>query len=635
MTTAEEAKKQTKKRIAENEAEDGFRISTGQTIFFDDYKQINPALDFTEDTMFIVSPFPYLRDHKDKDGNVIGTYRDIDNFAVLSSRLILKLYESYFTERKLIPWIPGDTLDQRWSKASIRAFVNEKIDADPSQVFTSLKDTWDNFIDFGNNRGAYTANSLYNILTYCYPLFSSVPYLRFTGIKGSAKSKAGDIHALIDFNAFKSVDLTPAILFRTIQDTRGTTIIDEAEVYGGNTKSEKQQANDAVINSGFQPSGRVFRIEMPGRKKVSFSTYGPKIVCGIHTVTETLRDRSFEILLIKTLNKERSSRAVRQNDPRWQKIRDSLYVMMLNHWKEIREIVENGEFENRLNLIGRDWDKAFPLLVLAHFVAKYDREHGDGIINDTWAFLEDQKNKESELQLESFDKSIIEELEIQIKSNLTDNGMTILEDAEVNITLRDFAEKIAEVEGKNKSKNYSIRSYSKSVKGILEKLNLAHDFKNGTGNFTEFTTSLKQVKEARERYKIPKSTDENEKSINSINLTNLFNSINFINSQLSNSDFDKLIRLKDENLINSLRTSNIKPELIKLIKLIENEEEKGDQRDPSDNKNLQSYIVCKQFYDSGLVYSEGQTYNWDSESTSVKKWLREEKIAQFKEGDPR
>ena len=284
------------KKIAKgkDEAEEGFKVSTGQTIFFEDYKAINPALDFTDDTMFVVSPFPYLREHRDKDGNITGTYRDIDNFAVLSTRLILKLYESYFTKRKLIPWIPDSVLDQRWSKPSIQAFIDGKSNADPYEVFQTIKETWINFMDFGNNAGAYTANSLYCILTYCFPLFSSVPYLRFTGIKGSAKSKAGDIHALIDFNAFKSVDLTPAILFRTIQDTRGTTIIDEAEGYGGNTNSENQQANDAVVNSGFQISGKVFRIEMPGRKRVSFSTYGPKIVCGIHTVTETLRDRSYD-----------------------------------------------------------------------------------------------------------------------------------------------------------------------------------------------------------------------------------------------------------------------------------------------------------------------------------------------------
>ena len=79
--------------------------------------------------------------------------------------------------------------------------------------------------------------------------FQYAPYVKYEGEKGSSKSKACEVHEYIDFNAFSGVDYTPAVIFRTLQDTRGTLIIDEAETYDKlKNKSEYEQAREAIIN---------------------------------------------------------------------------------------------------------------------------------------------------------------------------------------------------------------------------------------------------------------------------------------------------------------------------------------------------------------------------------------------------
>ena len=527
-----------------------FQIESGRKIFFQDYKQINPALDVANDKLHIIVPFPTEVPIIDRKGNILGHKMVVDNFVVTSSREIIECSESEFTKLNLIPRIPEMVLDQRWSMKSIESFISQSISVDPFEVFQDLRNVHDFYMDFGDNTGASTVNALYSILTYVFPIFSTIPYLRFTGTKGAAKSKEIAIHENTDFNALNAVQFSPASMFRTIQDTRGTMLIDEAETYG--TKSaggETKEALSQIVNSGFQAQGKVPRIETIGnrRVRVNFSTYSPKIIGGISEVTETLRDRSFEILLVKTLDRKKSSRSVRSTDKKWQKLRDSLYLLAMNHWNEIRDIAENSEIENRLGLIGREWDKAKPLLVIARFLERYNSSEGKKVIDELWEFLEQQREKEEELQVDSFDYSVIDSLEELVDKELQNVLPDSRNKAVVKVQLLELSMKIATLEGKDVER-LNKKAYGKVIKDKILKMGLGANFKRGKGNLTYFESDQSRVRAAKERYLHANSQDVSNLS-NPSNLSN-FSNLSNPQDEVTENNSDSLSNLS--NLLSNL-----------------------------------------------------------------------------------
>lgn len=561
---------------------EGLKIDTGENVYFVNFKRIHATQGFTDDRMFITVPMWYDREIRDKKtGDLLYTKKELGNFIVMSSHEIVKPSDIYFQKKGIVADLPETVLDERWSMGSIQEFYKGKKTVDPRDVFSKLKGIWQHFMDLSGNPGSYTALPLVNTLSYCVWLFPYAPYIKYEGEKGSSKSKACEIHEYIDFNAFPGVDQTPAVIYRTLQDTRGTLIIDEAENYDKiKNKSEYEQAREAIVNAGFKANGKVPRLEGNNGhfRKVDYHVFGIKIIGGIHGVSETIRDRSYQIMLFKTLNKEVSKTTPRPNDPMFQEARDMLYLLVLNHWKEIRDIAENEDIENRLGLIGREWDKAKPLLVIASFYARHDKDHAKEIMDDIWLFLKDQKNREITLTLDTFDEVVINQVEQTIIYEAKQGGLELTEDRNITVPLVDVSFNIAELEGKRGTRGYDPRSYNKSIRKKIERLGLGADFRHGVHNGTVFTTSLDMVKNARKRFNIALPTSKNEGVINQINLITLINQINQINRGLmrvNENDSEKnLITLG----LTSENVDSLKGQVNELIKLIDMKGVKNDAK---------------------------------------------------------
>lgn len=448
--------------------------------------------------------------------------------------------------------MPGMTLEQRWSMSSIKDYYQNGATVKPKDVFKKIQDIWRFYMDLEGNLGAYTALPLIDTLSYFMWLFQYAPYVKYEGEKGSSKSKACEIHEYLDFNAFLGVDYTPAVIFRTIQDTRGTLIIDEAEGYDKiKNKSEYELAREAIINAGFKRNGKVTRLDSSENhyKRLIFHVFGVKVIGSIHGNSETISDRSYLFELQKTLNKEISRRTPNPEDPLFQEARDSLYLMALNYWKEIRYIVVNKKVENRLDLIGREWDKAFPLLVMATFYARHDRINGKEILDDLWRFIEDQRNKEYSFTLDSFDLMVIDQVEAKlINSYETSNTPA---ESNCNLTLRDVAQTIAEAEGIASRPNFNLRTYSHTVHNKITKLAIGNNFRPGTGNVTIFTTNVNLIRNARRRYGTSGSAANKLDPFKSIKFVNLIDSINSFKSELIEIKLKK-DRTKSNNYLLSL-----------------------------------------------------------------------------------
>ncbi len=559
------------KKIRDNlkgEGEDGaVKIDTGQSVYFRDFQKVPLAQGFANDTMYISVPLWFDIEKRDEEsGEVISRKRMLTNFVVLSDGRIIKPYDRFFQELNLVPEIPEAVLPLRWSMESIQRFHEDHSRVDPISVFARLKDTWNSFMDLSGNPGADTALPLFNILSYCVQLFQYAPYLKYEGEKGAAKSKACEIHELVDFNAIYGTNYTPADMFRTLDDMRGTLIIDEAENYGqSGSKSDYDLAREQIINLGFKKNGTVSRRDDYGKTRRTFHVFGIKIFGSIGSVSETIRDRAYQITLLKTGNREISKRTPRPTDPRWQQIRDDLYLLVLNYWQEIKELAESGNVENRLDLISRDWDKAFPLIVLATFFDSHDKDKKYNVLDNLWTFLQDQQTRAISLTLDTFDQVVVDVVE---------EGILEPDDRDVRLELRDVAAKIATREGKNNnSARFNLRSYSHSIKSKIEKLGLGKDFKPGSQNKTMFTTSRKMVRDARKRYGIAGNDQNPDNSFNPINLTNLINSINSFNQSLDSGLIEVNRLFEEKKSINPLKNPQTIESLMNglngLIELIE------------------------------------------------------------------
>ena len=568
------------KKIRDNlkdEGEDGaVKIDTGQSVYFRDFQKVPLAQGFANNTMYISVPLWFDIEKKDEEtGEVISRKRTLSNFVVLSDGRIIKPYDRFFQELNLVPEIPEAVLPLRWSMESIQRFHEDHSRVNPISVFSRLKDTWNSYMDLSGNPGADTALPLFNMLSYCVQLFQYAPYLKYEGEKGAAKSKACEIHELVDFNAIYGTNYTPADMFRTLDDMRGTLIIDEAENYGQNgSKSDYDLAREQIINLGFKKNGTVSRRDDYGKTRRTFHVFGIKIFGSIGSVSETIRDRAYQITLLKTGNREISKRTPRTTDPRWQQIRDDLYLLVLNFWQEIRDIAESGNTENRLDLISRDYDKAFPLIVLATFFDSHDKDKKYNVLDNLWIFLQDQQTRAISLTLDTFDQVVVDVVEEDIGGNLELQGILEPDDRDVRLELRDVAAKIATREGKNdRSPRFNLRSYSHSIKSKLEKLGLGKDFKPGSKNKTMFVTSLKMVRDTRKRYGIAGNDQNADKSFNPINLTNFINSINSFNQSLDSGLIEVNRFIEEKKSINPHWNLHNIESLIKrlngLIELIE------------------------------------------------------------------
>jgi hypothetical protein len=123
-----------------------------------------------------------------------------------------------------------------------------------------------------------------------------------------------------------------------------------------------------ILNSGYKKYGKVFRTVKTSREHLvpkAFEVFSPKAFVtylGLEDITE---DRSINIVMIRTINKEIANREINDNDVIWQDIRDALYVFALGNWKRIKEIYEN--LPNVEGLESRFYELWKPILALAKF----------------------------------------------------------------------------------------------------------------------------------------------------------------------------------------------------------------------------------------------------------------------------
>lgn len=354
------------------------------------FQEVHPAIDFTKEDAFIGVHLPCKSS---------GGRENLAHCIVTDSRDVFisdqKELEKRGIRLKCLPVIK----ENRWTTSSIKEFIeSSNIHSSPKTIFKKIRNLYKSHIDFCIE-DEYDIISLWGFGTYFLRLFNTYPYLKFGGILGSGKTKTGTITKSISFNGFMSADISPASLFRLSNAHRATIVIDEGEKLS--YKSEKTEALVSILNSGYKKGSCVLRTEKDKNGEFgleSYETFCPIMICSVGGIgTETLEDRTIEIIMIKTLKKEISDSEINEDCEAFRIIRDNLYLCLLENWKTVAYIYRN--IKNDTSLSNRAWELWKPLIALAKFI--------DGELYKKVKSIAEEKTKEKNTKTKIEDRKII------------------------------------------------------------------------------------------------------------------------------------------------------------------------------------------------------------------------------------
>ena len=263
----------------------------------------------------------------------------------------------FYTERT--PFIPKN----RWSKESISSFLNSNQSPDIKEVFESIKDQFEKYIDLPDKR-YYSFFPMWIIGTYFHRLFSTYPYVHLNGRIATGKTKTLTLISLLAFNGELSFHSTPSYVTRAIHNNHSVLCVDEAENLKGNSVLV------SMLNAGYKKgvyTGKTER-ENGSFKPKLFEGYSPKTFASINGLMKSLSSRCIKIEMEKSKNIEIKNRELDMTSATFQKIRDNLYLLMMTKFMEIRNIYHTITDEE---IQGRNWELWKPILTIAQML---DRE---------------------------------------------------------------------------------------------------------------------------------------------------------------------------------------------------------------------------------------------------------------------
>lgn len=141
--------------------------------------------------------------------------------------------------------------------------------------------------------------ALWVVQTYLVDCFQVSPRLAIQSpTKGCGKTSLFDVLACLVARPLVTASVTPAVVFRVVENYRPTLMVDE-----GDTFLHEASELRGILNSGYRKGGTVLRTVGDDFEVRAFSTYGACAFASIRGLPDTLADRSISI----ELNRRRKS----------------------------------------------------------------------------------------------------------------------------------------------------------------------------------------------------------------------------------------------------------------------------------------------------------------------------------------
>ena len=152
-------------------------------------------------------------------------------------------------------------------------------------------------------------------------------------------------------------NISPAAIYRCIERYKPTLLLDEADTYLGRNADIR-----GLINSGlYHESAFVMRAAEGRTGLAHYSTWAPKVICGIGRMAETLEDRSIPLRMRRKAPDEVVENIRNSDDAQWSRMHPQLARWACDHAEHLKHA--NPESVPGLNDRAQDcWS---PLLAIA------------------------------------------------------------------------------------------------------------------------------------------------------------------------------------------------------------------------------------------------------------------------------
>jgi len=322
-------------------------------------KQIHPAIDLIDDVLYFGLMLP-----------IKTTYVKHGLCFVTSNKECFPASQHELDKRHLELLYPDIFSALRWNLDDVKKFLTAPQENNKKN-FTSLLiflvNSLKKYIELADE-DMYFVVALWIIGTYLLPIWRTYPYLSISGAKRCGKSKLLAFLNQVAFNSFFSVDISTSTIYRLIQSTRCTLLIDEAEKLA---TPEKAEAMRNILNCGYKRFGKVYRSDKTKDtiRPRSFDVFSAKAFVSYEGIEDVTEDRCIQITMLRSVDFDVINSEIDELDEFWAKIRNKLYLFSLTHFKDIKDLYDSfGE----PTLVSRERELWKPILVLAKCFGIYE-----------------------------------------------------------------------------------------------------------------------------------------------------------------------------------------------------------------------------------------------------------------------
>jgi len=285
----------------------------------------------------------------------------------------------------------ADVLDFTWGNPSIKKFLMAGYTVDISNLFDRIVKVNQKFMRYEDEFN-HKFVALDILRSFFHFLFTANSRIYFHAEKGSGKTNQLMIYRALCFNPVSSPDFSSASIYRVIESTSGTILIDDFD----QLPDEQKNAIILHIRANYKPF-KVLRADSSGRsfRPRGFNAYSHLVfnnVMGMGYDDVTL-DRCIIIRLLK--HKDVLDITVDYKDPIFSPIRDDLYVCLLQYWDKVKKAYDSLKVDG---LTARELELFKPLLAISkviggnlydkllEFAKEYFKQEGMKELSDDWEF---------------------------------------------------------------------------------------------------------------------------------------------------------------------------------------------------------------------------------------------------------
>jgi len=317
-----------------------------------------------------------------------------------------------------------DVLDSTWSNSIIKKWLYENYSVVLRPVFNRIVDINKLFMVYEDPR-IHICIAVDILRSYFFFLFNANSRTHIFAEPGSGKTNQCNIFRALMFNPIASPDFSSASIYRIIEGTGGTIIIDD---YDDVPEDEKQK-----INRHIKTNYKAFKTQRSdgGRKfrPQGYDAYSHFVFNNTIGISDAItKERVVTYKLLK--HKDAPTTELNYKDQKFAPIRDDLYICLLQYWKEIKDTYDNLKVPE---LKVRDLEIFKPQLAIAKVL-------GDDIYQSVLSFAKEYVETERLKDLsDDWEYLLFEEITDKIHSE-----KVIEPDKEIPISPNDIADLIAQ-----------------------------------------------------------------------------------------------------------------------------------------------------------------------------------------------